>query len=131
MPRWTKLGALACTLWLATAVAGCIVEESPPPPPPPPDTEIGFEPVRTFGQGCGAQLTTWQVTLRDDGSTESGGCGDVLLFGALTPNVTYTFDITGFSGGRVCWQGSCAVPAAFGTRTLGDCSAEINHLCGY
>ncbi|HEY8090635.1 MAG TPA: hypothetical protein VIF09_22390 [Polyangiaceae bacterium] len=113
----------------AALLGGCVVESSPPRPPP--DTEIGFAPGLNLGQACGAQLTGWQATMREDGSTVTGGCGDELIFGALRPNTQYTFDIEGFVGARLCWQGSCGVPTQGGIRTYGDCSAQIQHLCGF
>jgi hypothetical protein len=107
---------------------GCVVEEHHAPPP---DTEIGFDPVMNLGQACGDQLTSWAVTLLADGTTLAGSCGYRPIFGGLAPNATYSFEIVGYSGAQVCWQGSCAVETAWGTLTYGDCSQAIDHLCGF
>jgi hypothetical protein len=109
-------------------LSGCVIEERSPPPP---DTEIGFDASMNLGQGCGGQLTSWQVTLVDDGTTLGGGCAYHPIFRGLAPNTRYTFDIVGYSGSDVCWQGSCSVPTALGTLTYGDCSAAIDHSCGF
>jgi hypothetical protein len=123
---WLKGAGLAFVLGLCTA--GCVVETRSAPPP---DTEIGFDPGMNFGQSCGAQLTSWQVTLVEDGTTLGGGCAYRPIFGGLAPNAQYTFQIVGYSGSQVCWQGSCSVPTAWGTLTWGDCFAEIQPLCGF
>jgi hypothetical protein len=140
MSRWTPieenagpLCGLQCAAYVATLAVGlctqaCVIEEDHHPPPP--DTEVGFDPVMNLGQACGAQLTSWSVTLQADGTTLEGGCGYRPVFGGLAPNATYSFEITGYSGPQVCWHGTCAVDTAFGTLTYGDCSQAIDHLCG-
>ncbi len=114
-------------LLFACSSSGCVVEQSPPPPPP--DTEIGFDPATNFGQACGGQLTNWQVTDRNDSQVETATCGEQIVFGGLEPGVEYTFDILGYSGNQLCWQGACVVQAAQGFLTLGDCHASIQPLC--
>jgi hypothetical protein len=126
MSRSIRLVGLLAAL--AVASSACVVEESPPPPPPP-DTEIGFNEIQNFGVGCGT-VTSWSVTMRELGTTSQGGCGDEVVFGALAPGATYTFDLSGYAGGQLCFTGSCAVPTEGGIRTYGDCSAQIQHLCG-
>jgi hypothetical protein len=113
----------------AGATAGCVVEESAPPPPP--DTEIGFDPLTNLGQACGGQLTNWQVTDRNDNWPQSAGCNEQITFGGLQPDVAYTFDILGYSGNQLCWQGACSVPTERGLLTLGDCHTSIQYLCGH
>jgi hypothetical protein len=120
--------ALPLVLFAGT-LAGCIVEESAPPPPPP-DTEIGFDPATNFGQACGGQLTSWQVTDRDDRSVQTAQCNQQIIFDGLAPDAEYTFDILGYSGNELCWQGACSVPTAQGILTFGDCSKSIQYLCG-
>jgi hypothetical protein len=119
---WVALLALP----LGLAVSGCVVEDSPPPPPP--DTEIGFDEVQNFGIGCGA-LTGWTVSGRELQQTLYGGCNDQLIFQGLAPNASYTFDLAGYEGQTLCWQGSCAVPTAGGVLTWGDCAQQIQSLC--
>jgi len=136
LPSTTTSGRLAGLRHAANAAAlavglcthAYVIEEHHAPPP---DTEIGFDPIMNLGQGCGAELTSWAVTLAADGTTLGGSCGYVPVFGGLAPNATYTFDIVGYSGSRLCWQGTCAVDTAFGTLTYGDCSQAIDHLCGF
>jgi hypothetical protein len=128
MSRFIRLiWGLPLVLFSGT-LAGCIVEESPPPPPP--DTEIGFDPVANFGEGCGGSLTSWQVTDRDDKWAQTAGCNEQIIFNELVPDAQYTFDILGYSGNELCWQGACTVPTAQGILTFGDCSKSIQYLCG-
>jgi len=129
MSRWIGfrgLKVVLCALPLGVAASGCIVEDSPPPPPP--DTEIGFDEQTNFGAGCGV-VTSWSVTMRETQDTEIGGCNDQVTFGGLAPNASYTFDIAGYQGNRLCWQGSCSVPTEGGVLTWGDCSQQIQSLC--
>jgi hypothetical protein len=113
---------------LALACAGCIVQHDDYSPPPP-DTEISFVETQLFGgAGCGT-VTSWSVDLRELGQSQTGGCEDEIDFHALTPNATYTFDISGYEGQNLCWQGSCTVPTEYGVQTYGDCSKQIKSLC--
>src|SRR5579859_4292419 len=113
--------ALGCvrTLLLATvaAMTGCIVENHSAPA----DTEIEFQELTNLGYGCGGPLTSWTVSARETGDQGTAGCEQPVLFERLTPNAGYTFDIQGFSGQRLCWQGSCQVTAAPNTTTFADC----------
>ena len=120
---------LGLAVVIASCAPACVIETRPAPPPP--DTEIGFDPLMNLGQSCGGQLTSWQVTLVDDGTTLGGSCAYRPVFGALAPSTPYTFEVVGYSGAQVCWQGSCSVPSAWGTLTWGDCSLEVQHLCGF
>ncbi|HEX8795312.1 MAG TPA: hypothetical protein VF765_30395 [Polyangiaceae bacterium] len=108
---------------LVAACAGCIVQHDPPP-----DTEISFVETQLFGAGCGT-VTSWSVDLRELGQSQTGGCEDEIDFHALDSNATYTFDISGYEGQTLCWQGSCTVPTEYGVQTYGDCSAQIKSLC--
>jgi hypothetical protein len=131
MSRFSRrIRALPLVLFAGTAT-GCIVETSAPPPPPPPDTEIGFDPVTNFGEACGGQLTSWQATDREDNWAQTAACNQQILFTGLAPNAEYTFDILGYSGNRLCWQGACSVPTARGILTFGDCSQSITYLCAH
>jgi hypothetical protein len=128
MSRFARgIWALPLVLLAGTAT-GCIVEESAPPPPPP-DTEIGFDALTNFGQACGGQLTKWTVTDRDDNFAQTAFCDQQIVFTGLTPNATYTFDILGYAGNQLCWQGACSVPTERGILTYGDCSQSIAYLC--
>jgi hypothetical protein len=117
----------AFALTVFCGMTACIVEEHPAPPP---DTEIGFDPVTNLGQGCSGRLTSWQVTNRSDATNpQTGLCGDTIIFGGLVPNERYTFDILGYSGAQLCWQGACEVPTEYGILTWGDCHQSIQYLC--
>jgi hypothetical protein len=130
MSRYLAAVRLLAFVLLAGAPSGCVVEQGPPPPPP--DTEIGFDAITNFGPACNGQLTDWQVTDRNDHSTLSAaGCNQTITFGALQPDAEYTFDIVGYSGSQLCWQGACTVPTASGILTFGDCHASIQALCGH
>jgi hypothetical protein len=107
---------------------GCVIEAHPAPPP---DSEVGFDSAMNLGQSCGADLTSWQVTLLESGTTLGGSCAYRPIFGGLAPNTPYTFDIVGYSGPQICWRGTCSVPTAWGTLTWGECFAEVQHLCGF
>jgi hypothetical protein len=108
---------------------GCVVQATPYAPPR--DTEIGFDPAMQFGQTCGSELTSWQVTEREDGEQLSGQCSEEIIFTGLVPNRQYTFDIAGFAGKELCWQGSCTVPSEYAVLTMGDCHASVDFLCGH
>jgi hypothetical protein len=110
----------------AVVLGGCIVENNSPPA----DTEIEFSEVQNLGYTCGGPLTSWTVANRETKEQASAACQQPILFQHLSPNATYTFDISGFSGSQLCWQGSCQVVAVGGTQTLADCSSSITHLCG-
>jgi hypothetical protein len=113
---------------LALAGAGCIVQHDNYSAPPP-DTEISFVETQLFGgAGCGT-VTSWSVDLRELGQSQTGGCEDEIDFHSLDANTTYTFDISGYEGQNLCWQGSCTVPTEYGVQTYGDCSAQIKSLC--
>jgi hypothetical protein len=105
---------------------GCVVEHDHPYYGP---TEIQFDEVRNLGATC-ASVTGWTVTNRETGNSGTAGCEQPVIFTNLAPNTSYTFDITGSNGSRVCWQGSCAVTTVPGEIAYADCSAEIQHLCG-
>ena len=125
--RFGLPGLLAAAAFavVGAGVSGCIVQNSPAPPP---DTEISFVETQLFAVGCGT-ITSWSVYLRELQESATGVCNDEVDFNALTPNTTYTFDISGYEGSKLCWQGSCTVPTEAGVQTFGDCSAQINSLC--
>jgi hypothetical protein len=133
MKRGIGLKGLVMFVGLGAVVlgaSGCIVEESSRPPPA--DTEIEFDQtINIPGQYCGGPLTSWTVTNRDTGDTGTAGCQQPVLFPHLAPNASYTFDITGYSGDRLCWQGSCGVTAIGYETSFADCHYEIQHLCGF
>jgi hypothetical protein len=108
------------------ALGGCVVENNHPA-----DTRIEFEETQTLGAYCGGPLSSWSVTNRETQEQGTAGCEQPVLFVSLTPGATYTFDIVGYSGNKVCWQGSCSVTAAAGTTSYADCSNSVAHLCGY
>ncbi len=115
--------ALATFAGVGTGASGCVVEHAPPP-----DTEISFVQTQLFPVGCGT-ITSWSVYLRELQESGTGVCGDEIDFHGLADNTTYTFDISGYEGQTLCWQGSCTVPAAYGVQTFGDCSQQIKSLC--
>ncbi len=125
MSRWPRLPGLLVAAALVTAVAGCIVEQNNTPPP---DTEISFVETTNLGVGCGS-VTSWSVYLRELQQSGTGVCNDEIDFHTLAPNTTYTFDISGYEGSNLCWQGSCTVPTEYGVQTFGDCSGQIKSLC--
>lgn len=116
---------------LATAAAflvcgsGCIVENHPA------DTRVEFEETTNIGQYCGGPFASWTIVNRETGDQGTAGCEQPVLFVNLTPGATYTFDVTGYAGNKVCWEGSCQVTAISGTTTNADCSHSIQSLCGY
>jgi hypothetical protein len=115
------VGAAACG-----ALGGCVVEDHHDA-----DTRIEFQETQTLGQSCGGPLSSWSVTNRETQEQGTAGCEQPVLFVSLTPGASYTFDIVGYSGNRICWQGSCSVIAAGGTTTYADCSNAVASLCGY
>lgn len=117
--------AAATMAVVGAGASGCIVQHDYTPPP---DTEISFVETQLFPAGCGT-ITSWSVGLRELGESQSGGCNDEIDFHALDANTTYTFDISGYEGSSLCWQGSCTVPTEYGVQTFGDCSAQIKSLC--
>lgn len=116
--------AVAATL-AVVAGSGCVVENHKA------DTRVEFQETDNIGQYCGGPLSSWQVVNRETGDQGTAGCEQPVLFVNLTPGATYTFDITGYAGSKVCWEGSCEVTAVSGTTTFADCSHSIASLCGY
>ncbi len=114
----------------ASALVGCIVENNHDPPPPA-DTEIDFSESQNLGYGCDGTLTGWTVYNHEASEQGTAGCLQSIRFPGLTPGATYTFDITGYSGSRLCWTGSCQVVATPNVVTWADCSTSISHLCGF
>jgi hypothetical protein len=115
---------LAIALVSALAASACGGHHDPPE-----DTEIEFGEVTNLGYACGGPLTSWTVSCRETGDVGTAGCEQPVLFVNLAPNTTYTFDIQGFDGQNLCWQGACTVDAVGGATTLADCSANVQHLC--
>lgn len=116
--------AAAALAGVAAGVGGCSDHDDAPPP----DTEISFVQTQLFPAGCGT-VTSWSVYLRELQESATGVCNDEVDFHALSANTTYTFDISGYQGSTLCWQGSCTVPTEYGVQTFGDCSAQIQSLC--
>jgi hypothetical protein len=114
-------GALALT-------QACVVEHDSAPYYGP--TEIQFGEVRNLNETCASGLTSWTVSNRETGDSGTAYCEQPIIFTNLAPNASYTFDITGSIGSRLCWQGSCGVTTIPGQIAYADCSAEIQHLCG-
>ena len=117
--------ALATLAVVGAGASGCIVQHDYAPPP---DTEISFVETQLFPAGCGT-VTSWSVHLRELQESATGVCNDEVDFHALDASTTYTFDIAGYEGATLCWQGSCTVPTEYGVQTFGDCSAQITSLC--
>jgi len=123
--RASKAFALTALAALGTA---CIIEHDHDGPG---RTEIEFDEVRNLGYYCGGPLTSWTVSNRETGDQGTAGCEQPVLFTDLAPFASYTFDITGQSGSRTCWAGSCSVSTGrSGSVSLADCSGQIDHLCG-
>jgi len=120
--RFGLPGLLAAGALVAVAAGGCTNYT------PPPDTEISFVETQLFPSGCGT-ITSWSVYLRELHQSGTGVCNDEIDFNTLAANTTYTFDISGYEGQTLCWQGSCTVPTEYGVQTYGDCSAQIKSLC--
>jgi hypothetical protein len=119
------VSAFACTLVLG-GVTGCIIDNRAPP-----DTEIEFEETANIGSCGDASQFAWTVANRQTGEQGTASCAQPVLFRGLAANTTYTFDVTGTLGSRVCWQGWCNVDTRYGARTYADCSGQIAHLCGF
>jgi hypothetical protein len=114
---------------IAIAMSGCIVESSSSPPPP---TRIRFEETTNLGYYCGGPLSSWQVSCRETEEQGTAGCEQPVDFDDLQPYTAYTFDITGWSGGTACWQGSCSVTTGpRGSTTYADCSALVVQSCKF
>ena len=110
-------------------MTGCVVDHTDAPPGP---TEIEFGEVLNLGAACDTPLTSWTVVRRDTGDSGTAGCEQPVLFVTdITPGAEYTFDITGYAGQTLCFQGSCTVTAIGGATEMADCSGQIAHLCGY
>ena len=122
------VSGLACILLVG--VSGCVVEDRHPQETL--DTEIQFDQVQNTGS-CGPDPAhfQWTVTNRQTGDQGTALCAQPVLFQNLAPNATYTFDVSGYEVGKVCWQGSCNVDTRYGILTYADCSAQIEHLCGF
>lgn len=129
MKTMLRFRHLAFAAAFACALVGCIIETHSTGSPA--GTRIEFGEVRNLGYLCGGPLTQWTVTNRELRTAGTAGCEQPVLFTDLTPGAVYTFDIEGWSGSRLCWTGACAVRATGGTTTFADCSAEIEHLCGF
>jgi hypothetical protein len=116
------LGGLA----LVTMLAACIVEEHRAD-----DSAIEFGELMNIGYVCGGPAQfSWTVSNRQTSEQGTAGCEQPIRFVHLAPNALYTFDVTGYDGDRVCWQGSCNVDTRDQTLTFADCSGQIAHLCG-
>jgi hypothetical protein len=115
-------GALALSSALST---GCIVDNHKA------DTAIEFQETDNIGQYCNGPLSSWTVVNRETGKQATAGCEQPVLFESLSPGAEYTFDVSGYAGNKLCWQGSCSVVAVSGTTTYADCKSSIASLCGY
>jgi hypothetical protein len=124
MSRRFGLPGLIAAGALAAGASGCFGHDYTPPP----DTEISFVETQLFPAGCGT-ITSWSVYLRELQESGTAVCNDEIDFDALSANTTYTFDISGYEGQTLCYQGSCTVPTEYGVQTFGDCSAQIKSLC--
>jgi hypothetical protein len=113
---------------VAFSLTACVIEEHHPSRPV--DTQLELDEATNLGYVCGGPLTTWTVTNRQTGDTGRAACEQPVLFVELTPGATYTFDIVGYSGQKLCWQGTCDAVAPGYTTSLVDCSHQIEHLCG-
>jgi hypothetical protein len=124
-----KLGlSFVCLAAFAAATSACVVETSTRPP----DTRIRFEETTNLGYYCGGPLSEWQVYNRETQEQGTARCEQPIDFASLDAYTSYTFDITGWSNGQQCWQGSCVVSTGGrGSLTFADCSALITHECGY
>lgn len=111
------------------AISGCIVEDRRVAPAPA-GTRIAFEEVRNLGATCGGPLTGWTVWNRQTGDQGTAGCEQPIFFDSVVPGQTYSFDVVGYSGQKVCWQGACDVYVPGNGITIADCSGQIAHMCG-
>src|SRR5262245_24309831 len=87
---------------IALCTTACIIEDHHYSPPPPSDTRLEFDEVTNLGYACGGPLTAWTVTNRQTGDVGNAGCEQPVLFIGLAPNASYTFDVVGYSGQRLC-----------------------------
>jgi hypothetical protein len=122
--NWVACGAVTAL------VSGCFVEEHRPPPAPPAETRIELDEVTNLGYACGGPMTAWTVSNRETGDSGTAGCEQPVLFVGLAPNASYTFDIQGYAGSKLCWSGTCGAVAAGYQTSFVDCSGQIQHLCG-
>jgi hypothetical protein len=122
--RWA-LVALGGTAALC-ALSGCVVEDSGPR-----ETQIELREMDNLGYRCGGPMTSWTVTARETREQGTAGCEQPVLFVNLEPNRTYTFDIEGYSGKTLCWQGSCQIFAEGGHTTLAQCASQVRQLCSF
>jgi hypothetical protein len=95
------------------------------------DTQIEFQETVNLGATCSSPLTSWTVVNRNTGESGTASCEQPVRFVDLIPGRAYEFDITGRSGNRVCFQGSCRVFAEGGRLVQADCSRAIDRLCGF
>jgi hypothetical protein len=117
--------------FVALSLTACFVEEHRSSAPPPSgDTQLQLDEVTNLGYACGGPLTSWTVTNRQTGDHGDANCEQPVLFVGLSPGATYTFDIAGYNGQRLCWQGTCDAVAPGYMTSLVDCSQQIEHLCG-
>jgi len=117
--------ALASLAALLLPCAGCVVEDTGN------DTRVELQEMDNLGYRCGGPLTSWTVTARETREQATAGCEQPVLFVDLAPNRTYTFDVEGFAGKDLCWQGSCQVFAEGGHTTVADCRSAIRPLCTF
>lgn len=122
------MSGVLCTA-LAALSSGCIVEDHHDGPPA--NTEIDFSEHLNIGVCGDRNAFSWTVSNRQTGDQATASCDDTIAFPGLAPSTTYTFDVTGYLGSKVCWQGACNVDTEYGVITYADCSEQIAHLCGY
>jgi hypothetical protein len=107
--------------------SGCIVEDRHSSPTL--DTQISFDETMNIGACVDPAQFSWTVYNRQTRDQGTAGCSQSVLFRNLAPDTTYTFDVTGYLGSQVCWQGACNVDTRYGIVTYADCSAQIQRLC--
>jgi hypothetical protein len=122
-----KLFACLLALGVMGMAAGCVVQTYETRG----DTRVSFEETINLGYYCGGPLTSWTVYNRQTEEQGTAGCEQPVLFVGLYPNTTYTFDIYGYSGQELCWEGTCNVHAYGGRTTFADCSRHIVSYCGF
>ncbi len=125
-----RLKTAAIALLVTAAGSGCIVEDHHREIVGPIGTDIEFAELRNLGYPCGGPLTEWTVQNRQTGDKGTAGCEQSIFFESIAPGHTYTFDVAGYRGQELCWQGSCDVLVPSTGRTVADCSGQISHLCG-
>jgi hypothetical protein len=114
-------------LALCVSTAGCTVETHDVVVP---SSTINFDELANMGYTCGGPLTGWTVTNTTTGDAGNAGCEQPIQFQNLDDGRSYTFNIQGYNGGRLCWSGSCTVPA-YGSYAEANCEPQIAHLCGF